>query len=111
MLIQSSNAARGGLVLNEVTRVPSVLHGIGDIADTGGMCTLEVWVEQSSQGRHYIRCRITDDPPQLPDGEYRLEFERYRLVTSKHDGQWGLSYLKPGVLNADAERFRGRDAA
>jgi hypothetical protein len=109
VLNQSSKAARGGFVLSEVTRVPAVLHGVSDIAEVGGMCTLEVWVEQSSRGRHYIRCRITDDPPQLPDGEYRLEFDRYRLMTSKHEGQWGLSYLKTGVLNDHAEH--SRDAA
>jgi hypothetical protein len=81
-----------------VTRVPAILHGVGDNDKFGGMCTLQLWTEQSSRGRSFIRCRITDAPTELPDGSYRLEFEGCRLTTQKRDGQWELSFLLPSAL-------------
>jgi hypothetical protein len=41
-------------------------------------CVLEIFREQSSPGRRRCtRCRIANDPPELPDGAYRVEFARY----------------------------------
>jgi len=57
------------------------------------MCTLEIWSEQSSKGRRFTRCRITDEPAELPDGAYELEFDSRRIVTKKNEGHWDLTYL------------------
>jgi len=51
-----------------VLRVPAVLRGTGEAVD----CVLETWQEESTSGRLSTRCRIVDDPVELPDGPYTL---------------------------------------
>ena len=58
-------------------------------------CFFETWKEQSSAGKTYTRCRITDDPPELPDGEYMVEFAEQSLRTIKRWGKWQLVFLAP----------------
>lgn len=57
------------------------------------MCTLEIWSEQSSKGRRFTRCRITDEPAELPDGTYELEFDSRKVTTKKNEGLWDLTFL------------------
>jgi hypothetical protein len=60
-------------------------------------CTLEIWEEMSSTGRAYLRCRIANEPSDLPDGTYSLLFGGHRLVTRKWQGHWLLRYLPVGI--------------
>jgi hypothetical protein len=95
----------------DVTRVSAVLRGAGAARGLGGMCILEIWTELSTQGRRFTRCRITDDPPELPDGAYEVEFAGHRIVTNKWGGQWELAFLWPQTVSNLADDLRGRDAA
>jgi hypothetical protein len=97
--------------LIDLIRMSAVLHSVHPAQDVGGMCTLEVWNEVSSRGRRFIRCRITNDPPELPDGAYRVEFAGYRVVTNKLEGHWELSFLWPQTVSEFTDDLRGRGAA
>ena len=75
-------------------RIPALLSGPdGSVS----RCFIETWKEPSSTGRTYTRCRIVDDPPELPDGEYMVEFAEQSVRTHKYHGRWELAFLCPGV--------------
>jgi len=76
-----------------VVRVQALLRGMGCEAD----CRLLTWKESSTTGRTYTRCRILDDPPDLPDGAYRVFFAGYSIPTRKFEGSWMLTFLPPGI--------------
>lgn len=61
-----------------VLRFPGVLRGMGKVAS----CVLETWQEESTSGRMFTRCRIVDEPQELPDGLYELEVAN-RLVANE----------------------------
>ena len=82
-----------------VLRIPAVLRGMSRVA----YCVLEIFREQSSPGRRRCtRCRIANDPPELPDGAYRVEFARYSVHTRKHKGNWELVFIVPERLTSQA---------
>ena len=56
-------------------------------------CVLETWQEESTSGRLFTRCRIVDDPVELPDGAYTLEFGGRSVQTHKYHGAWELNFL------------------
>jgi hypothetical protein len=76
-----------------LVRIPAILRGShGNV----GKCLLDCWTEKSSAGKTYTRCRITDDPPELPDGEYLLQLPNEKAIrTNKHRGMWALGFLAP----------------
>ena len=82
-----------------VIRIPALLRGWDGKAAS---CLIETWNEQSSAGKIYTRIRITDDPPELPDGEYLVEFAEQSLRTQKYQGKWQLVFLAPDTSIADA---------
>lgn len=84
-----------------IVRIPGVLRAAGIIAG----CMVETWKERAFDGAIYRRCRIADDPPQLPDGPYLLKFGRYSVPTNKFEGKW-----EPVVVLA-AESSQVREAA
>ena len=86
--------------MDSVVRIPAVLHGSGVASE----CILEAWQELSSRGRVFIRCRITDDAPQLPDGTYELEFDNHSVRTRKAFGVWDLVFL-PSEIRVDIRRW------
>lgn len=61
-------------------------------------CVLETWQERSSTGREFTRCRIVDDPPFLPDGQYDLSIGGHTVSTRKSLGAWELIFLSPEVI-------------
>lgn len=71
-------------------RVPALLSGPDALV---ARCFVELWKEHSSTGRTYTRCRITDDPQALPDGEYVVEFAGQSVRTHKYHGRWELVFL------------------
>lgn len=75
--------------LAEIVRRPGFLRGMAREAE----CTVEMWKEASSSGRVYSRCRITDEPTDLPDGPYTVFFAGRRIHTAKWWGRWSLSFL------------------
>lgn len=79
----------------EITRIPAVLCGVDNFRIAG--CLLETWTEYSSARKPYTRCRIVHDPPNLPDGPYRIEFAGKSIRTNKVDGQWELIFLAPSL--------------
>ena len=81
------------------TRIPAVLScPDGSVA----RCFVETWKEKSSTGKTYTRCHITDDPPDLPDGDYIVHFARQTVRTQKHEGRWQLVFLWPDRAMTDA---------
>jgi hypothetical protein len=72
-----------------VLRVSATLRGKDQIAE----CTLEMWQEEASSGRLFTRCHIVDDPPELPDGAYLLDFGERSVRTNKYHGRWELTFL------------------
>lgn len=82
---------------SSIIQVPAILRGSQGMV---GKCLLEFWPEQSSTGKTYTRCRVVDDPPELPDGQYTLQLPNEQLVrTNKHQGRWALVFLAPGLLD------------
>ncbi|MFP5227973.1 MAG: hypothetical protein ACLGXA_10110 [Acidobacteriota bacterium] len=59
------------------------------------------WKERSSSGRVFTRCRIVEEPADLPEGPYQVSFAGHVIPTRKFDGCWMLSFLPPGI---DIER-------
>jgi hypothetical protein len=80
-------------------RIPAVLSGPDGIVTR---CFVETWTEQSSTGKTCTRCRITDDPPELPDGDYMVEFAEQSVRTKRHHGKWQLVFLCPDLEMTDA---------
>lgn len=77
--------------MNSHARIPAVLRS----PEVESKCTLEVWQESSSTGRIFTRCRITDDPPELPDGQYQVVFGHHKVKTWRSSGYWELVFLPP----------------
>jgi hypothetical protein len=65
--------------------------------DQEANCVLTIWMERSSTGRVFTRCKIVDEPSDLPEGPYTLFFAGHELPTRKFDGCWMLSFLPPWV--------------
>lgn len=81
--------------MRSVARFPAVLRGPG----LESQCVVEAWQERSSTGRVFLRGRIVDDPPELPDGGYVVAFESHSVKTNKLGGLWELVFLPPEVGN------------
>lgn len=81
-----------------IVRTPGVLRAAGLIAG----CIVEMWKERAFNGEVYTRCRISDDPPQLPDGPYMLRFAQYALPINKFEGNWevGVLAVEPAARKA-----------
>ena len=79
------------ILQDPIVRIPGVLRAAGVIAG----CIVETWKERASNGEIYTRCRIANDPPQLPDGPYLLRFGRYSVPTNKFDGEWEVIIVAP----------------
>ena len=56
-------------------------------------CTVETWSERSSSGRRITRCRILNEPPELPDGPYQVEFAGHTVSTYRLLGRFELSFV------------------
>jgi hypothetical protein len=78
-------------------RVPARLQGMYNQVDREAECELLVWKETSSSGRVYPRCRILNEKPVLPDGEYTVSFVGRSIPTRKFDGCWRLTFLPPDI--------------
>ena len=74
-----------------IVRIPGVLRAPGIVAG----CLVETWKERAFNGEVHTRCRIADDPPQLPDGPYTLRFGRHAVPTNKFEGNWEPVVLAP----------------
>ena len=79
----------------DVTQNLAVLRGLHSFRVAG--CVLETWREHASSGKVYTRCRITKEPPDLPDGPYRVEFAGQSIRTRKCEGEWELVFLAPDI--------------
>lgn len=79
----------------ETLRIPAVLRAVGTMMFAG--CVVETWKQFSSSGKAYTRCRIANDPPDLPDGPYMIEFAGHVVRTNKVDGRWELVFLAPDI--------------
>jgi hypothetical protein len=69
--------------------------------DREAHCTLLTWKESSTKGRVYTRCKIQDDPADLPDGPYTVCFAGYTVTTRRFDHCWMLTFLPTEI---DLER-------
>lgn len=56
-------------------------------------CDLITWTERSNAGRVYTRCKIVNEPSDLPEGPYTLFFAGHTVPTRKFDGCWTLTFL------------------
>lgn len=63
-------------------------------------CKLLTWKETSASGRIYTRCKIMNEPGDLPDGTYTAFFAGHSVATRKWDGYWMLTFL-PSDINLD----------
>ena len=90
--VQNSQASK-------VIRIAALLCGPDGTIDT---CRVEIWEEQSSSGRIYSRCRITDEPPELPDGPYMVEFGHQSIRTNRYHEKWELAFLPPHIQVREA---------
>lgn len=90
-----------------LVRIPGILCGAHGMV---GKCVVICWTEQSSAGKTYTRSRISHDPPELPDGEYIIQFSDEQSVrTSKHRRMWALVFLAPppySFVDGAPQRFR-----
>ncbi|HEY3837245.1 MAG TPA: hypothetical protein VGL72_11770 [Bryobacteraceae bacterium] len=77
--------------------MPATLRGMYYQEDREGICELLVWTETSSSGRIYPRCRILNEKPVLPDGEYAVCFAGRVIPTRKFSGCWRLTFLPPDI--------------
>lgn len=84
-----------GAAAEEVSRIPAVLRSLTSFRVTG--CVVETWTERASSGKAYTRCRIVNEPSDLPDGGYRVEFAGRSIRTNKVEGHWELTFLAPDV--------------
>jgi hypothetical protein len=76
-----------------VVRIHGFLQGLEKEAG----CVVMTWKERSTSGRTFTRCKIVDEPADLPEGPYTLSFAGYKVTTRKFDGCWMLSFLPPGI--------------
>lgn len=60
-------------------------------------CALLTWKESSTAGRVYTRCRIVEEPSELPDGPYTVFFAGHQVPTRKFEGRWMLTFLPQGI--------------
>lgn len=81
-----------------VIRLNALVRGMGRESP----CMLEAWKERSSTGRVFTRCRIVEDPPDLPDGSYEIFVAGQRFNTKKWSGLWDLTFLPNWVRIDDA---------
>jgi hypothetical protein len=88
----------GGVVVPSVVRVGAVVRGMGVEAP----CILETWKEKSSSGRVFTRCRVVEDPPNLPDGPYDVTIDGQTFSTRRWSGAWDLIYLPKWVRTGQA---------
>ena len=65
-------------------------------------CALLTWKESSTSGRVYTRCRIVDEPSELPDGAYTLFIDDHEVPTRKFEGHWMLTFLPPDIRLREA---------
>ena len=79
--------------MSGLMHIPAVLHAEGIEA----MCLLDIWQEKSLTGRVFTRCRISNAPPDLPDGVYTVEFQAHTVTTRKTFGTWELAFLPPKI--------------
>lgn len=70
--------------------------------DVASKYTLEAWLERSSTGRVFTRCRIAVDAPGLPDGPYEVLFANHSVKTRKALGRWELVFV-PTELAIDLQ--------
>lgn len=77
-----------------IVRTPAVLRSL---SGTVAGCVLETWKERASTGKMYTGCRIVNDPPDLPDGNYIVEFGANRIQTRRVWGVWSLTFLAPDI--------------
>ena len=84
----------------EITQNLAVLRSLQSFRVDG--CVLETWKEHASSGKVYTRCRITQEPSDLPDGPYRVEFAGQSIRTRKCEGQWELVFLAPDIKIPEA---------
>lgn len=77
----------------EIIPFSGVLRAVGTMMTAG--CLVETWKDVSSSGKAYTRCRIVNDPPDLPDGAYILDFAGHSVPTGRVDGKWELVFLAP----------------
>lgn len=57
----------------------------------------------------YSRCSVIDAPPDMPDGDYTVTFDRYIVPAKKQSGLWipdesTAAVLAPGDGNANSSR-------
>ena len=77
--------------------IPALLSGSNGMVAT---CLLETLQESSSANK--TRCRITDDLPELADGEYMVEFAEQSARANKCHGQWELVVIATDMDITDA---------
>lgn len=87
-----------GAAVPSVVRVSAFLRGMGVEAS----CTLETWKERSSSGRVFTRCRVVEDPANLPDGTYDLTIEGQTFSAKRWSGIWDLIYLPQWIRTGQA---------
>jgi len=92
--------------MSSVVRFPALLR----YADIESQCTMEAWVERSSPGRLFTRCRTTGDSPDLPDGPYDVILGSHSVRTRKLLGSWELVFV-PSKLGIELVRLWSREAA
>ncbi len=80
-------------IVQAVVRIHGVLQGV----DRKAACVVAIWKERSTSGRVYTRCKIVDEPSDLPEGPYQLLLAGHEVPTRKFDGCWMLSFLPQGM--------------
>jgi hypothetical protein len=78
-----------------IIRIPAVLRSKDSIFVTG--CVLEIWKEYASSGKAYTRCRLVEEPSELPNGAYIVDIAGHSIRTNKILGMWGLVFLAPDL--------------
>lgn len=81
-----------------VIRVEALVRGMGHEA----RCILETWKERSSTGRVFTRCRMSEGPPDLPDGSYEISIGEQSFSTRRWSGLWELTFLPSWIRIDDA---------
>lgn len=88
----------GEAAVPSTVRVGAVVRGMGVEVE----CILETWKERSSSGRVFTRCRVVEDPPNLPDGTYEVTINDQTFTTKRWSGAWDLIYLPKWVRTGQA---------
>lgn len=79
--------------MTDAFRIPAVLRGM----DVVSGCILEAWPERSSSGRVFMRCSVTEYPPDLPDGAYQMALVGHTVFLKRWHGKWDLNFLPPEI--------------